>query len=154
MKSKDYAEELRRLQSVNGELTPDLVLREAKKKGSVLHDHFEWNDNKAAGMYRLEQARELIRSVRVLVETTERPITVPEYVRDPRKAGTEQGYRNVANLRTEDDAKREVIVGEFVRAAAALRRARDLAAYFEIKEPVEDTVMAVERLQVQVETRQ
>jgi len=46
-------------------LTPGNVVREARRKTSPLHGWFEWDNTAAARMYRLEQARELIRSVSV-----------------------------------------------------------------------------------------
>lgn len=57
------------LQSVcdhNGRLTPALVVDAARPEESPLHDRFEWNDKVAGEAYRLDQARRLIRSVRVV----------------------------------------------------------------------------------------
>lgn len=48
-----------------GELTPKAVVEVARTKTHPLHPHFEWNDNIAAEAYRLDQARNLIRIVRV-----------------------------------------------------------------------------------------
>lgn len=48
-----------------GELTPQAVLDEARSRRHPLHGRFEWNDTEAAEKYRLAQARNLIRSVRV-----------------------------------------------------------------------------------------
>jgi hypothetical protein len=49
----------------DGVLTAELVLREAKKKTSPLHTHFLWDDTEAARQYRLIQAGDLIRKVKV-----------------------------------------------------------------------------------------
>lgn len=46
-------------------LTPDIVLNEARDPAHPLHSRFEWTDAVAAEKYRREQARALIRSVRV-----------------------------------------------------------------------------------------
>lgn len=48
-----------------GELTPKAVVDKARDKKHPLHPHFEWNDSLAAESYRLDQARNLIRIVRV-----------------------------------------------------------------------------------------
>ncbi len=48
-----------------GELTPKAVVDQARDKLHPLHPHFEWNDSLAAEAYRLDQARNLIRIVRV-----------------------------------------------------------------------------------------
>jgi hypothetical protein len=49
----------------DGVLTAELVLREAKKKTSPLHTYFQWDDSEAAKQYRLIQAGDLIRRVKV-----------------------------------------------------------------------------------------
>lgn len=64
------------LQSIydqKGKLTPALVLDEARDPNHPLHHRFQWDDSKAAEAYRLQQARDLIRSVRVTYrEATEK----------------------------------------------------------------------------------
>lgn len=62
--------ELERL-TASGCTTAEEVLSEAKKKGSPLHEAFEWNDTKAGHQHRLQQARQMLRSiVRVVVRIT------------------------------------------------------------------------------------
>ena len=61
-----------------GELTPELVLKEASKKSSKLHSDFQWDDKRAATLYRLDTARRLIRHLRVVSdgERTDEPVYV------------------------------------------------------------------------------
>lgn len=54
-----------------GELTPKAVVDAARVKTHPLNPHFEWNDSVAAEAYRLDQARNLIRIVRVEDEAAE-----------------------------------------------------------------------------------
>lgn len=61
---------LRALVERDGELTAESVLREARRKTSPIHSYFEWDDTEAANQYRLEQARRLIRRVRVTIFDT------------------------------------------------------------------------------------
>jgi hypothetical protein len=49
-------------------LTPDVVLDDARKSKSPLHQFFEWDDSIAAEQYRLRQAGHLIRSISVTFE--------------------------------------------------------------------------------------
>jgi len=51
-----------------GTLTPDQVLKSAMPKSSPLHQHFQWDDTAAAKQYRLIQAGQLIRRVRLTIE--------------------------------------------------------------------------------------
>ena len=67
-----------------GEITPQLVLKEARHKDSVIHKDFEWNDDKAATLYRLDTARRIIRNLRVVSEgeVTDEPVFVHVTVGD------------------------------------------------------------------------
>lgn len=49
-----------------GTLTAPLVVAEARNADHPLHSRFEWNDEIAGERYREVQARELIRSVRII----------------------------------------------------------------------------------------
>lgn len=51
-----------------GTLTAEIVVEDARATSSPLHDAFEWDNRQAAHEYRLEQARALIRCLRVVVE--------------------------------------------------------------------------------------
>lgn len=57
--------ELSQIERKEGALTPETVLERARSNNSSLHDHFEWDDTKAAEQHRLGQAGELIRSITV-----------------------------------------------------------------------------------------
>lgn len=58
-------EQLQAIYDERGELTPRAVVESATPRNHPLHGFFEW-DNKVAGeKYRLHQAEEMIRSVRV-----------------------------------------------------------------------------------------
>ena len=45
-----------------------VVLNDAAKKRSPLHDYFEWDDTVAAYKHRMEQARYLMRAIEIVVE--------------------------------------------------------------------------------------
>ena len=44
----------------DGQLTPEAVVEDARRKNSPLHDHFCWDDKQAAAEHRLQQARHLL----------------------------------------------------------------------------------------------
>ena len=69
-----------------GEVTPELVLKEARHKDSVIHNDFQWDDEKAATLYRLDTARRIIRHLRVVSEgeVTDEPVFVHVTVGDRR----------------------------------------------------------------------
>jgi hypothetical protein len=57
--------ELLSIYEKHGTVNPEIVLAEATPVDHPLHDRFEWDDSIAGHKYRLNQARELIRSVKV-----------------------------------------------------------------------------------------
>lgn len=71
--------ELQGIYDRNGQLTPALVLSEARDPEHPLHRRFIWDDTEAAERYRLHQAQVLIRSVNVVIERA--PNTPPIKVR-------------------------------------------------------------------------
>lgn len=110
-----------------GELTPDRVVEVASEPTSPLHELFVWDDEKAGAAYRVIQARDLIRSVRVELVIEERVLRVPKYVHDPDRERDEQGYVELTALRTETDRARAVVRMEIDRATSALKRANRVA---------------------------
>lgn len=61
----DLRSQLTNLYQSRGELTPQIVVDEARPADSPLHSRFEWDDEIAGEKYRLVQARQLIRAVRI-----------------------------------------------------------------------------------------
>lgn len=51
------------IKNTNGEIKPEYVVKEAKKKTSVLHDLFEWDNSEAGEKWRLAQARNIINHI-------------------------------------------------------------------------------------------
>lgn len=64
-------EALQGIADEHGRLTARIVLDEARNPKHVLHNRFEWDNKVAAEKYRIEQARELIRRVRVVYKPRE-----------------------------------------------------------------------------------
>lgn len=121
--------------AVDGRLTPDDVVAEARKKDSPLHEYFAsrdcWDAKKAQAHYCVDIARELIRSIRVEVTTSNFTVQAPAFVRDP-SAGAGQGYATLSRLRSDLDVAREAVMAEFSRASSALARARAVAVALDL----------------------
>lgn len=122
----DQIAHLESLATARGQLAPSIVVEDAKLKSSPLHALFEWNVKKAAYTQWIQQAREIIASVTLVVTTNETTIRVPKYVRDPEANGAE-GYRSVTALREDPVNARQSLVYTLEVAAGHLRRAYDLA---------------------------
>ena len=83
--AQNIGEGLAEIGEQQGKLTPSLVLDAVgKHDGHRLHRYFEWNDQKAARGYRMNQARQLIRAteIEVTIETPEGKVTrdIPTYI--------------------------------------------------------------------------
>ena len=92
------AKELCDIQKKHGSLTPDVVVKEAKKKRSPIHDCFEWDDTTAAAKYRVEQAKYLIRTIEV-VFTGDDDECEPLHVRAFHSIVTEDDSREYVTLK-------------------------------------------------------
>jgi len=59
--------ELERISAARG-LSPEAVVEENTPEDAPLHSCFEWDDKRAAGLYRVSQAGEIIRAVVIVKE--------------------------------------------------------------------------------------
>ena len=68
-----------------------MVVDDARDPESPLHKHFEWDDEIAASAYRIDKARAIIRSVKVVVKNERIVVFAPAYIR-PRSTYWSRGY--------------------------------------------------------------
>ena len=130
-------DELERIrQSAGGELEPKRVVEMARDLSNPLHPHFEWNDALAAEAYRVDQARNIIRIVRIVDDAADEP---------PRAFLSISGKTGVS-YRSLEDVKRSA---EFQGALLA-RAEADLEAftqrYRELKDICEIVSAAAEKV--------
>jgi hypothetical protein len=99
--------ELVRIGEANqGRVTPQMVVDEARSESSPLHDFFDWNQKAAAEKWRLSQAAQLIRSVDVIVELSDRaPITTRAFV----TFGDNEGYRTTESVLGSDNDRARLV---------------------------------------------
>lgn len=129
----------------HGELTPAIVVEEARAPDHPWHDEFEWNDEAAGERFRLNQARRLIARVRVTVIQGRSRVASIAYVHDP-GLKHQQGYIPVAVARASDDKARAVVVAELHRVQWALRRCLSIAGALGLTARVERLLSETEGL--------
>lgn len=104
-------ERLELIEQRNGQLTPELVLADAEKKSSPLHDGFEWNNSAAAEAYRIDQARYLLRSIVIVTDDKEEEevSTIRAFVNV--SVGEEDGksYITIGHAMSDPDLRRQVL---------------------------------------------
>lgn len=98
-----------------GKLTPHAVVNAARSDRHPLHRHFEWDDATAAEAYRLDQARSIIRLIRV-----EEP-DAPE--------GSVRAFMSVASDGVSYRAASEVKSSQHLQAVVLRQAERDLEAF-------------------------
>lgn len=108
----------------HGELTPQIVVDEARPETAPLHNRFEWNDVLAGEAYRRVQAAELIRSVRITFsdnKTGERRSV--RGFHSLRQAGDSDrgGYAPTEEI-LQDDLATKLLLRELKREIADLRK--------------------------------
>lgn len=115
-------QELQEIYDQNNSLTPALVVEVASNPSHPLHDRFEWDDEKAGDKYRLHQARQLIRSVKIRVIDEEDPgknyeVRAYQAVRQPTG---EMAYKSTVEV-TEDPFLSRLVLANMEREWRALR---------------------------------
>lgn len=143
-----YRKRARELERDMGCLLPSDIVEDGKNPDSPLHSYFEWDNDVCGERYRLDQARTLIRSIRVEVTIRDIPLSVVGYVRDPDKETRDGGYRNVLTLRSDEDSARAAIVDEMKRVSNAVKRAKTLAIVLGVSDQLE----IIERMAASVST--
>lgn len=110
-------------QKHGGSLEPSAVVDAARSSRHPLHRHFQWDDKKAAEAFRIEQARAIIRVVRVAdaeAEDGDRRA----FVAVPASVGG--GYRTSQQVRESVDLQAAVLAAADRELAAFQRRFREM----------------------------
>lgn len=96
----DAVQELERIESLYGSLTPEIVLDASRPKNALFHTLFEWNDDVAAEHYRLQQARTILNNIeiKVISHGQVRQVGVYEVVKQP----VGQQYKNIQSFTPDD----------------------------------------------------
>jgi hypothetical protein len=115
-----------------GRLTPKAVVEAARDEASPLHLHFEWDDAAAAEAYRRDQAREIIRVVRVEDDDGE---VRPAYFSVRSKGG--QSYAALEDVLSSRDLQLEVRRAAKRDLDAWESRYRELSEICELVQPAQ-----------------
>lgn len=126
-------EDLQSIYEQRGYLTPAAVVEEASNRAHPLHSKFEWDDKVAGEAFRLRQAQDLIRSVKIryVSETTD---AMSEPVRAFTSIRTPNGYAYQPTLEVVmDPLRRKMVLADMRRAWQELhRRYRGYEEFWEL----------------------
>lgn len=142
--------ELARLYVKYGLLSPEIVEREARNLSSPLHSEFEWDDAVAGLHHRWDQARRLIRSVRVTVTVNHVQVRSVAYIRDPRVPAARQAYVSTEDAAKSDAIRYGVLDDEIRRAEGAIRRTVNTCAALGLEKDAKRLLSAILRFRKKV----
>jgi hypothetical protein len=141
-------EQLARITALEQErrLTPATLVTDARDPQSPLHTLFEWDNERAAEEYRLNQAREVIRAVEYRIVRNDVLITAPRYISDPSIPGNHPGYVNIESLAQDDAMAVLAVQTELNRALGVLKRAERIAVVLDQGPQLASVVVAVTQI--------
>ena len=140
---KNIALELEKIRKDHdGILYPESVVAVAEDRNSPLHKCFTWDDKKAGHLYRIWQARCLIRIAVKVLPAQKEPINVYVSLTTDRVKGG--GYRAVEEVLTSEELLQTMLADAF----RELRRFRLKYERLSALRPVFDAVDKVEKKQL------
>jgi hypothetical protein len=135
-------EELEAIRERHGELTPEVVFDEAKKKSSPLHSYFEWDKQAGWEKFNLDIAARMIRKVHYVRHPVEtKNVAPPVFIRDP--APEKSGYVALAEIARSSTKTAAALDVEIARIESALRRAYSIAEACDSADMLLDRVSAM-----------
>ena len=138
--------EMERIEARDGQVTSKSLLDAGRPEESVLHSLFEWDDSKAAELYRLRQATEVITHIHIVID--EKPNTpYRAYVNIQESSGqTERGrFINVRSAMENEETRRIVLnmaISEAKRFSQKYANYKELSEVFEAIDKVAERMKA------------
>lgn len=123
-------DELKRIESTQGIITPISVVDTARDVNNPLHKTFDWNDDTAAEKYRLHQARVLINTVRV--EILKKDVQAYQNVVVEINNKPVQGYISVQKVLSQEDLKNQMLAGVVKEIRYIQQKFKDLVELDEL----------------------
>ena len=119
-------EEMEKLRTLyNGRLETQMVVEAARDEHSPLHDHFEWDDTKAASAYRNDQAAYLIRCITVEVDNG-LGLASPVRAFVSVKRDEDRSYTSVQHALSDSELRAQVLASAWAELEAWRKRHAEL----------------------------
>lgn len=121
VKPEIVADVFEQLEEEFGEVTPDNFLEASTPEESPTHKLFEWNDIKAAHLYRRNQARHIITDLKIEYIVNDKPLVVPAYVNVSSSLDGSGLYRNITRA-FETRETREIVLNRAKQELSIFRK--------------------------------
>ena len=105
--ANEVGQEFEKIESKYGVVTAEKVVAKAEDENNVLHNYFEWDNDKAGHLWRKQQARTLIACVEVtyINEDKTEPVTVRAFVNTKK----DTGYQRIEKVVTDIDSYQRLL---------------------------------------------
>lgn len=104
-----------------GVCSPTMLVETARPKRSQLHPLFEWDDAKAAERWRIEQARAVVQTIRIVTDEGVEEAPAFVHVRIVNDDGVSEGYAPAIQMQT-NEQMRDFVLQEALAQLNSLRR--------------------------------
>ncbi len=118
----------------NGILRPEDIVTEAQSKGSPLHDSFTWDDGEAAHLFRLQEARQLIRVSVQFIKSGNKQVETRVFVSLTNDRQVGGGYRTLISVMNDDEMRQQLLadcVDEMNRFQEKYKNIKELIEVFQ-----------------------
>jgi hypothetical protein len=123
-----------------GALTAEILVDEARAPEHPLHSRFEWDNSKAAELYRRDQARKLIALVEVVYTKADGSTDTVRAYHAVRRGANDYSFSTIDEL-AEDLISRELVLREMERDWTALyKRYETFEEFWELVNGTVNTV--------------
>lgn len=129
-----------------GTLTPDAVVTASKPKAAPLHSEFEWDDSVAGHQWRINQARQIVRSVALVDEGVSEAPRAFVSVQGSDEEG--RAYVSIEAAMSRDDWREQVLRDALAEALSWQRRYQSFKELAEIHGAIEATAKQLELQEV------
>lgn len=125
---KEIVIEITQIIEKQGEITATELVRHATRETSALHGQFEWDDTEAAHQYRLNQARNILRRVRLIIEETEQKLVHVPAINHPKSEGSYKPIEAVVRIESDFEAAMRAALANLKSAERAVAELRAAAS--------------------------
>lgn len=104
--TKNHIDEIKYIEERDGVITAEAVVDFAKDPNTALHNKFTWDDKHASEQWRLWEARQLISTVKVIVEVDQKEFVTRAFVHYDKG---ERGYVSIAKVLSDEEKKAKML---------------------------------------------
>lgn len=135
-------EHLENLEQKHGAITKQLFLDSARPEESPMHGLFEWDDQRAAEKWRLQQANIIINSLRIdVVSENNETVKLNAFVNTEKRGNGKASFINIQKAMSAEDTRTHVLQ-DALRDLEWIRRKYDKFQWFsQVAQSIDDFIL-------------